>query len=167
VRREGIGPDSRVVHWNGVGVEFMKDQGSVVLVISVLCVVMLACEKSTEPTASNVIAFQVPRCQQELRKSATTDSCFSYQFHDALVVDFCAMGNCCPDSNRFSFKHMISHDTIMVTIADTARPLCNCLCTYVLHMEFPDLPGDSYVFFCTREDYSDRLVFYSERVHRN
>jgi hypothetical protein len=38
-------------------VEFMRDERSAVLAFSILCVVMLACEKSTEPVASNVIAF--------------------------------------------------------------------------------------------------------------
>lgn len=145
----------------------MKDRRGVVFAISVLVMLMRACETSTEPDAHDVIAFQVPGCQRQLGKSTASDSCFSYQFHDALIVDFCASANCCPDSNRFSFKRTVSHDTIMVTIADTAAHLCRCICRYVLHMEFHDLPGDNYVFFCTREDYSDRLVFYSERVHRN
>ena len=145
----------------------MADQGGFVLVLSVLAVFMLGCEGSTEPDAPDVVAFQVPGCGANLLKASATDSCFSYQFHDALIVDFCATANCCPDSNRFSFNQRISHDTIMVTIADTAAHLCRCICTYVLHMEFRDLPGDSYVFFCTREDYSSRIVFYSERVRRN
>jgi hypothetical protein len=145
----------------------MFDQGRFGFALGVLAVLMAACERSTEPDAPSVVAFQVPGCGANLLKASASDSCFSYQFHDALIVDFCATANCCPDSDRFSFRHRISHDTIFVAIADTAAQLCNCICSYVLHMEFRDLPGDSYVFFCTREDYSDRLVFYSERVHRN
>ena len=145
----------------------MKHRYPAILVVTVLSGLMCACEKSTEPGSPDVVAFQVRGCQPGLGKETSTDSCFSYQFHDALLVDFCASANCCPDSNRFSFKHAISHDTIRVTIADTAAHLCRCVCTYILHMEFRDLLGDSYVFFCTRQDYSDQVVLYSERVHRN
>jgi hypothetical protein len=145
----------------------MFDQGRFGFALGIIAVFMVACERSTEPDAPSVVAFQVPGCGANLLKASASDSCFSYQFHDALIVDFCATANCCPDSNRFSFKQRISHDTIFVAIADTAAQLCNCICPYVLRMEFRDLPGDSYVFFCTREDYSDRLVFYSERVQRN
>jgi hypothetical protein len=145
----------------------MKDRCSVVLAISALALLIPTCEESTDTHSPDVSAFQVPGCGGHLLKVTATDSCFSYQFQDALVVDFCASANCCPDSNRFSFRHRISQDTIMVTIADAAASLCRCICNYVLHMEFRDLPGDNYVFFCTREDYSDRVVIYSERVHRN
>jgi hypothetical protein len=145
----------------------MKDRWSVVLAIGVLALLIPTCEQSTDPRGADVTAFQVPGCGNHLGKTAVNDSCFSYQFHDALVVEFCMNANCCPDSNRFSFRHMVSHDTIMVSVSDTAAHLCRCICNYVLHMEFPGLPGDNYVFFCTRQDYSDRVVFYSERVRRN
>jgi hypothetical protein len=145
----------------------MKDRWCVALAIGLLALLIPTCEQSTDTQSPGVSAFQVPGCGSHLLKVTATDSCFSYQFHDALIVEFCMSANCCPDSNRFSFRHRISQDSIMVTIADTARPLCNCICTYVLHMEFRDLPADDYIFFCTRSDYSDRVVFYSERVHRS
>jgi hypothetical protein len=145
----------------------MKDRWCVFLAIGVLALLIPTCEQSTEVPSPSVSAFQVPGCGSDFLRVTVNDSCFSYQFHDALVVEFCMSANCCPDSNRFSFRHMVSHDTILVTVSDTAAHLCHCICNYVLHMEFRDLPGDNYVFFCTREDYSDRLVFYSERVHRN
>jgi hypothetical protein len=128
---------------------------------------MLVCEKATEPDGANVVAFQAAGCHRQFFRGTANDSCFSYQFHAALVVEFCVLGNCCPDSDRFTFKHTISHDTIMVTIADTAAHLCRCVCPYVLHMEFRDLPGDSYVFYCSEGDSSDLVVLYSERVRRN
>jgi len=96
----------------------------------------------------------------------TADSCFSYDFHDALVVEFCALANCCPDTNRFAIAHSVQNDSIVVTIADTARHLCRCICTYVLHVEFSDLQEDSYQFVCRREDYSSQIVPYSQRVFR-
>ena len=145
----------------------MTDRWSVVLAIGVLALLIPTCEQSTEMQSPDVRAFQVPGCGGHFLKTTASDSCFSYQFHDALVVEFCMSANCCPDSNRFSFRHRISNDTIRVTIADTAAHLCHCICDYVLHMEFRDLPGESYVFYCMREDYSSQLVFYSERVHRN
>jgi hypothetical protein len=125
----------------------ITDRWSVVLAISVLALLIPTCEQSTDPRSPAVSAFQVPGCGGRFLKTTASDSCFSYQFHDALVVDFCASANCCPDSDRFSFRHRVSHDTIMVTIADTAAPLCRCICNYVFHMEFRDLPGDSYVFY--------------------
>ncbi|MGA9364887.1 MAG: hypothetical protein WBW16_11045 [Bacteroidota bacterium] len=145
----------------------MTDRWSVVLAIGLLALLIATCEQSTDAPSPGVSAIQVPGCTGHFLKTTASDSCFSYQFHDALVVDFCAGANCCPDSNRFSFRHRVSNDTIMVTIADTAAHLCRCICNYVLHMEFRDLPSDNYVFFCTRQDYSDRVVFYSERVQRN
>ncbi len=126
-----------------------------------------ACDKAITPEKSTSTIAQAPGCLSTLRASATPDSCFSYQFHDVLVVDFCATANCCPDINRFSSKHTIRNDTIAVTIADTAAPLCRCICTYNLHGEFSELPGNQYLFVVYRQDYSSRLVFYSERVFRN
>lgn len=145
----------------------MKDRWCVALAIGVLALLIPTCEQSTDAPSPSVSAFQVPGCGGHLGKAAVNDSCFSYQFRDALVVEFCMNANCCPDSNRFSFRHTVSHDTIYVAVSDTAAHLCHCICNYVLHMEFRDLPGDNYVIFCTQEDYSDRVVFYSERVHRN
>jgi hypothetical protein len=96
-----------------------------------------------------------------------SDSCFSYRFDEALLVDLCATGNCCPDAERFSIKQDIQNDTIVVTIADTAAQLCRCLCCYLLHFEFHDLQYSSYMFVCRREDYSSRIIIYSLRVYRN
>jgi hypothetical protein len=60
----------------------------------------------------------------------------------------------------------IHHDTIVVTIADTAAQLCRCNCRYVLHVEVGDLPLPSYLFLCRRNDYSSQFILYSERVFR-
>ena len=131
--------------------------------IALVSTVILACDKSTGPAPPDMIAGQIAGCQSHLPKVGSADSCFSYEFHEALIVDFCAMANCCPDSNRFSFEHRIANDTIFVAVADTAAPLCNCFCRYVLHMEFRNLTGYSYIFFCTIED----SVTYAAWVHRN
>ena len=126
------------------------------------------CGKSIGPESDQVRIVQMPGCKSgQLGKSSlSTDSCFTYQFHDALDVYFCASANCCPDSNRFLIKHEIRNDTILVTIADTAANLCRCNCSYMLHAEFQNLPGDQYVFVCRREDYSSKFVLYSVLVRR-
>ncbi len=136
------------------------------LVISAM-IAFWGCEKSVSPVRNADSITQMPGCLSTLRASATPDSCFSYQFHDVLVVDFCASANCCPDVNRFSSKHTVCSDTIAVTIADTAAHHCRCTCTYNLHAEFSELTGNQYLFVVYREDYSSRVVFYSERVFRN
>ena len=130
------------------------------------------CIESTEPSASPVSVIQVPGCiggapAIEAAGRVAADTCFDYRFGETLIVEFCARANCCPDSNRFSVRHRISSDTIYVTLADTAAPLCRCACSYRLVMAFEDLPGRSYLFFCTREDYSSQYVSYSRRVYRN
>jgi hypothetical protein len=60
----------------------------------------------------------------------------------------------------------IRHDTILVTIADTAAQSCRCNCRYVLHVEFEGLLLPSYVFVCRREDYASQYILYTERVNR-
>jgi hypothetical protein len=126
-----------------------------------------ACDRTTAPDSTRVVSYQIPGCTGQGEKRSAGDSCFSYQFHDALVVDFCASGNCCPDSDRFSIQHTVENNTITVTIADTAAHLCRCNCVYVLHVELHDLHRDSYLLVCRREDYAGHEVLYSTWVQRN
>ncbi len=146
----------------------MRILRSVVLPFCIAALMLPGCSKSVSPEDDQTRIVQIPGCKSgQLGKSSqSTDSCFTYQFHDALVVYFCATANCCPDTDRFLIRHQTRSDTILVTIADTAAHLCRCSCTYMLHAEFHNLPGDHYVFVCQREDYSSRLVLYSELVHR-
>jgi hypothetical protein len=133
------------------------------------CDIFPGCGQSTEPASPpaspTFVAYQVPGCASHLGEGE--DSCFSYEFHDTLVVEFCATANCCPDSNRFSFNHRISSDSIIVTIADTAPQNCFCTCTYVLHVELSLLPENSYLFVCERRDYSSHILLYAQRVYRH
>ena len=133
--------------------------------------VFLSCsDKSSNPTKLPVQGSlrQLPGCQQlYLTKVTSNDSCFMYQFSDKLMVDFCLSANCCPDSNRFSLRYEIRNDTIFVVAADTAAHLCYCNCSYLIRAEFDNLPLNHYVFYCTREDYSDRKVFYNQHVYRS
>jgi hypothetical protein len=125
---------------------------------------MLSC--SDQPTESETVKaqlYQIPGCGGHgLAKTAVGDSCFSYKFAQDLVVDFCVSANCCPDSQRFRFTHDIRHDTIFVAVTDTAANLCRCMCNYVIHAEFTDLPRDHYVFCC----YYGEAMVYNEKVER-
>ena len=135
--------------------------------LAIILVAIAGCDKSTGPTVSTLTAYQVPGCVSGIAQQAPGDTCFAFEFQQKLFVQFCATGNCCPDSDRFSFRHSISRDTIYVTIADTAAQLCRCMCKYTLVMEFTGLEKNSYQFVCSREDYSNRLIIYSKRVSRN
>lgn len=127
------------------------------------------CAKSVNPENVESSIVQIPGCQsaQLAKSSASSDSCLTYLFQNTLYVDFCATGNCCPDSNRFAITHEIRGDTIAVTIADTAVSLCRCMCRYILHAEFHDLPRDQYVFVCKRADASSSILMYSATVYRH
>jgi hypothetical protein len=133
--------------------------------IAVLAFILSGCDGSTEPEPPPFVAYQVPGCASHLGEGV--DSCFSYEFHRALSVDFCATANCCPDSNRFSFDYRISSDSIIVTIADTAARNCFCTCTYVLHVELSYLSENAYLFVCERQDSSSRTLLYTELVGRD
>ncbi len=145
----------------------MNDRHQAFLFVLAIPLVLLACKSSTEPVTPTFLAQQVPGCIAALGKGVAVDSCFSYSFHDALVLDFCMSANCCPDSNRFAFRHSISHDTILVVASDTAAHNCRCNCSYLLHTELHSLERDEYLVLCAREDYSSQYIFYAVRVKRS
>ena len=135
--------------------------------ILLVAIALVACDKSTEPGSSAIVAYQVPGCGgNALGKRVVRDSCFSYDFRDALVVDFCTTANCCPDSNRFSILPRLTNDSIIVAIADTAPHNCRCMCPYYLHVEFRELPKDVYQFVVINHDSTD-YVLYSEPVAKH
>ena len=108
-------------------------------------------------------AYQLGGCNSHhLPKNAVQDSCFSYSFNDTLKIDFCVMGNCCPDSNRFVTDYKINSDTIFVNVADTAEKLCHCFCYYTIHLEMTGLTGNEYVLYCD----SDSINVYEEKIAR-
>ena len=146
----------------------MKDIRSIVFAFVIAALMQSGCDKSVGPENDQTRIVQIPGCKsgQLGKSSVATDSCFTYQFDDALDVYFCASANCCPDSNRFLIRHETRRDTILVTIADTAAHLCRCNCTYMLHAEFHDLPADHYVFVCQRQDYSSIALLYSVEVRK-
>jgi hypothetical protein len=126
------------------------------VVIAVLALIAFFCfsckEKSANPENQGLISssFQSSKCMgSALGKASTSDSVFTYTFSDALIIDFSVTGNCCPDSNRFSVSSAIGSDTIVVAVVDTAQNLCRCLCRYMIHSEFMNLPNNHYVVRCT------------------
>ncbi len=135
--------------------------------IILLTLLNLSCnnEDSITPGENGISfkAYQLGGCiNHHLAKYAVPDSCFSYSFNDTLKIDFCVMGNCCPDSNRFVTDYKINSDTIYVTVADTAENLCRCMCNYTIHLEMTGLTGNEYVFYC---DY-DSCIVYKEKIYR-
>ena len=141
-------------------------------IIPELCIAVFlwsGCSKSVSPDNAQGSIVQVPGCAsaQLAKAGASSDSCLTYLFQGTLFIDFCAAGNCCPDSDRFEIKHEIRGDTISVTVADTAVALCRCMCKYMLHAEFHDLPHDQYVFICKRADASSSILMYSTTVYRH
>jgi hypothetical protein len=140
------------------------------LFVLLLALLVFGCaEKSTGPATTANVIFEEPGCRPSYANKALAfgDSCFSYQFQDLLVVDFCVSANCCPDSNRFSIDHMISADTITVTIADTAARLCRCMCRHWIHAAFYGLVSDNYTFVVYQRDSLALLPLYRVAIHRN
>ena len=64
---------------------------------------------NTQETQVEFSSYQIPGCNypSPLGKISLQDSCFSYSFNDTLKIDFCVLGNCCPDSNRFVTDYKI------------------------------------------------------------
>ncbi|HEX9652445.1 MAG TPA: hypothetical protein VGA99_01940 [bacterium] len=133
-----------------------------------LMLAMLGCfscsEQATNPEGSPLNQlYQVGGCGGVgLWKTSSGDTCFSYQFDSRLSVDFCVSANCCPDTNRFSLAYTMEEDKINIAVQDTAARLCRCVCPYVIHAEFHDLPLDYFLIVCRY----DGQVWYEEDVWR-
>ena len=108
-------------------------------------------DKSTNTGTQPPISFssQSSNCLSHgLSKSGGLDSVFTYSFTQSLIIDFSVNANCCPDSNRFNISNIIGKDTLIISVADTARSLCYCNCLYMIHVEFGNLSNDHYVVRC-------------------
>lgn len=126
-----------------------------------LFMVLLQYSCTTEPSENqkNFTSYQIPGCNNQnfgLSKAANNDSCFVYNFNDTLKIDFCVMGNCCPDSERFATTYEIKLDTIFVSVSDIAPDECDCICNYTIHLEFTDLQREKYLFYCDYENFEYR-----------
>ncbi|MEW6196745.1 MAG: hypothetical protein AB1521_16485 [Bacteroidota bacterium] len=148
----------------------MNCQKLFVLLFSVVLVIFAGCSDSvTSDENSKASIKQVGGCTSAAFKkdAGQTDSCFSYEFHNDLKVQFCAPGNCCPDSNRFTGEYRISTDTIVVTIEDTAANLCKCMCNYNIRAELEGLLLNRYLFKVEKQDSSYRQTLYSEYIYKD
>ena len=83
-------------------------------------------DRSTDPgDPPTSFKYLSSKCgTQALAKGTGLDSIFTYSFTDKLLVDFSVWANCCPDSNRFTVAYAMAADTIVISVADTARSLC-------------------------------------------
>ena len=128
------------------------------------------CDQSTDPGSKQDFVKQVGGCggSASLDKvSLLTDSCFTYNFDESLITEFCVNGNCCPDTNRFAAEYDITNSTIDVYVEDIAPNLCLCICNYTMHAEFNDLTQNNYLFqVFFRESDSTNTLLYSENVYR-
>jgi hypothetical protein len=130
-----------------------------------LILLSLSCEEnSTNPENQSPVSFlsQSSGCLSNgLPKANGLDSIFTYSFSGGLILDFSVVANCCPDSNRFSVSHIAGTDTLIIAVADTAQSFCHCVCLYMTHAEFMNLPNDHYVVRCTIENSSGQ----GETIH--
>ena len=111
---------------------------------------------------------QIPGCSSHgLIRLSSSDTSFAWTFTDRLVIDFCLTGDCTPDSIRFATSHSISSDTIYVVSVDTATYNQKCICVFIIHGEFENLPLDYYVVICSRVDNGVETVSYNRDVYRN
>ena len=125
---------------------------------------IISCNDSTAPTYKpNVVFKQIPGCNNSNLLKTSLDSCFNYTFSNSLKIDLCVPANCCPDSDRFDYSYSLDHNTINLTVLDTAAHLCRCICNYVVEIEISGLSDNRYNFYCTYDD----SVYYKEELINN
>lgn len=142
-------------------------QFSLLFLFSLIALFLFSCSgKNVTETNDKEVVFsshQISGCNNHgLLKTTQQDSCFSYSFDDTLKIDFCVVGNCCPDSQRFVTNYNINSDTIVVSVVDTAANLCWCNCNYTIHVEFSGLTEEEYIFI---SDYTTRYDTLSYREY--
>jgi hypothetical protein len=121
------------------------------LITGCIMSLLLSCKEDTTDPQNTEIVFSAngSTCASHgLAKGSTLDSLFTYSFSNDLLIDFSVWSNCCPDSNRFFINQFFSADTLHVVVTDTAQHLCRCVCPYVIHAEFQNLPADHYIVRC-------------------
>ncbi len=129
-----------------------------VIIAAVLCMfIATACKDDADGPVDqprNAIVTQIAKCQPPLAKtmSAEWDSSFTYSFMTDLTVQLLLPGNCCPDSNRFTFIYTTNDSVITIAATATAANLCRCMCRYRIEALFPSPARDSYLVICTLGD---------------
>lgn len=137
------------------------------LMLFLFVIYNLSCSEDSLTKSSSqevkFVSYQVGGCNHNsLGKTADNDSCFAYSFTDTLKIDFCVLGNCCPDTNRFVTNYEINSDTLVVSVSDTAANLCHCICNYTIRLEIAGLENDRYLFYCNYDD----LLEYKEQIRK-
>ncbi len=133
----------------------------------IVAVIFINCHDSALQPETAAKIYQDGKCNgSALFKSAQGDSCFAYSFSNVLTIDFCVIGNCCPDSNRFTSTYSLTDDEITIKVKDTAPNLCKCLCRYIIHAEFYGLNSDSYKVICIDQTTNENKILYSKLVLR-
>ena len=144
---------------------FINISLSFFLLIFVIRISSCSGDSPTKTTEEKLefVSYQIPGCNSyfSFEKVLPEDSCFSYSFKVTLKIDFCVWGNCCPDSGRFITNYDIKSDTLFVTVLDTAANLCDCICTYAIHIEISGLSNNRYLFYCKYDD-----LEYSEIINK-
>ncbi len=139
----------------------------VLLIVALSLIVFFSCKDEITYSEVRANIFQDGKCRgSALSKSSAADSCFSYAFSCNLSIDFCVIGNCCPDSNRFTSSYSVTDSEIVIRIKDTAPNLCKCICKYMIHAEIAELRNDWYTIKCIQEfeDHNEQL--YLKTINR-
>lgn len=139
---------------------------ALLLFLLTVTVLFIRCESPLTESSEDGRIYQISGCNKTFSRSPESDSCFTYTFGMILKFNFCVPGNCCPDSNRFSFTTGVFNDTISIVFADTADNLCRCMCNYTIEAEFKDLINDTYLVRCQRNNSAGIHTIYRERVYR-
>ncbi len=146
---------------NEISIYNMKYVYKTFLLITFLAIVVLfSCKDEITYSEVNAKIIQDGKCRgSALSKSSATDSCFSYIFTNTLTIDFCVIGNCCPDSNRFTSSYSVTDSEIVIRIKDIAPNLCKCICKYIIHAEITELRNDRYTVKCIQKftDHEEQL----------
>jgi hypothetical protein len=136
----------------GPKIEVTMSRITILTILTLTILLFFSCKDRSTGPQNELIHFSSlsSKCVSSgLGKNAFPDSIFTYTFSTTLVIDFSVSANCCPDSDRFSVSYAVTNDTIIVSVADTARNLCRCACTYMVHAEFDGLSLNHYVVRCT------------------
>lgn len=138
---------------SGTGIYNMKQVHKLILLIAFLSTAaFFSCKDEITYSEVRANIFQNGKCHgSALSKSSLADSCFSYTFSSTLTIDFCVIGNCCPDSNRFTSGFSVSESEIVIRIKDIAPNLCKCICKYMIHAEIKELKNNQYTLKCIQE----------------
>jgi hypothetical protein len=120
------------------------------LTLLALALVLIGCATIVNPVIIPDFSFQSSTCIKtyKLSKDIKSDSIFTWSFGKELDVTFSVQANCLPETNRFACSYTVSHDTVIITAADTARDVAMCDCHYLIQATIRELTMDSCYVRC-------------------